>query len=163
MSSRRSSSPDPSTFFRAGVGACIVNGRGAILVLDRADVAEPAWQMPQGGIDPDERPVDALVREVREETGLDAAAYEVVAETEWLVYELPEAYWNRKVGRGQAQRWFLCRATSVEPAVRPDGEEFRAFQWVAPRELLALAAPFRRPVYQRILDAFAHALDSKEM
>jgi len=154
---------DAATFFRAGVGACIVNPAGAILVLDRADVSTPAWQMPQGGIDRGERPGEALAREVQEETGLGSAAYVVAAETDWLAYELPESYWSAKIGRGQAQRWFLCRVRSHDAAVRPDGTEFRDFQWVVPRELLALAAPFRRPLYRRVLDAFAHALESKEL
>lgn len=154
---------DAGSFFRAGVGACIVTPAGAILVLERADVREPAWQMPQGGIEPGELPGDAVAREVREETGLDRSAYAIAAETEWLVYELPQEYWNPKVGRGQAQRWFLCRLASADVTVSPDGTEFRAFRWVAPRELLDLAPPFRRALYRRVLDAFAHALESKEL
>jgi putative (di)nucleoside polyphosphate hydrolase len=163
MSTHAISTMDASSFFRAGVGACVVSPAGEILVLERGDVAEPAWQMPQGGIDPGESPIDALAREVREETGLDAGAYAIAAETEWLVYELPRDYWNPKVGRGQAQRWFLCRLASAGAAITPDGGEFRAFRWVAPRLLLDLAAPFRRALYRRVLDAFAHALESKEM
>lgn len=158
---KRAAAPD--CFFRAGVGACVVNAAGAILVLDRADVPEPAWQMPQGGIDPGETPAEALTRELHEETGLEPAAYRVAAETEWLVYELPHAYWSAKVGRGQAQRWFLCRLAATDAAVRADGREFRAFRWVAPTALLGLAAAFRRPLYRRVLDAFADALAAKEL
>lgn len=153
---------DPACFFRAGVGACIVNGAGAVLVLDRADVPQPAWQMPQGGIDPGEDAATAVAREVREETGLAPDAYRVEADTEWLAYELPRAHWSARIGRGQVQRWFLCRLSSDDVPVRPDGAEFRAFRWVAPREVLSLAAPFRRPLYQRVLGIFAGTLDRKE-
>ncbi len=140
-----------------------MDAAGAILVLDRADVPEPAWQMPQGGIDPNETPRDALLREVREETGLAPGAYRIEAETEWLAYELPEPYRNVRIGRGQAQRWFLCRMATADAAIVPDGREFRSHRWVDARTLLELAAPFRRPLYRRVLDAFAHVLDRKEM
>jgi len=150
------------TYFRAGVGACITNGHGAVLVLERADVQEPAWQMPQGGIDAGEEPAGAVIREIREETGLDPESYVALRETEWLVYELPRAYWSDKIGRGQAQRWFLFRLVDEKATVRPDGKEFRSFRWVQPSEVVALAVPFRRAVYERVLGDFATAIVRKE-
>ena len=41
---------DRTEYFRAGVGAMLIDASGNILVLKRADVTTDAWQMPQGGI-----------------------------------------------------------------------------------------------------------------
>ncbi len=141
-------------FFRAGVGAMIVNARGEILVLERVDVPG-AWQMPQGGIEAGESPRDAVMREVAEETAIPARALSMVAEApEWLAYELPASYRSRKTGLGQVQRWYLFRFTGVDDDIRPGHAEFRAWRWVTRSALLELAVEFRRPVYARLLTEF---------
>ena len=50
------------------VAAIIRNEAGQILFLVRAD--NGLWDLPAGAIDPGETPAQAVVREVREETGL---------------------------------------------------------------------------------------------
>jgi len=50
------------------VGAIIRNEAGQILFLVRAD--NGLWDIPAGAVDPGETPAQAVVREVREETGL---------------------------------------------------------------------------------------------
>lgn len=145
-----------SDYFRAGVGAMVVDAAGRILVLKRADVATGGWQMPQGGIRTGEEPEATLARELGEETGLHPSDVEVLAVCrEWLVYELPARYRNAKVGRGQAQRWFLCRLRRAPDRIRPDGVEFTACEWVGATELLRRAAPFRKPVYSRLVAEFS--------
>lgn len=142
--------------FRASVGAMLVNQAGKVLVLQRADVTGEAWQMPQGGLRRGEDLQEALQRELREETGVPSDQFSVVAVCpDWLVYELPEPYRNEKVGRGQAQKWFLCRFHGRPDAVKPDGVEFVAYEWVETARLPDLAAPFRRAVYERVLRNFA--------
>lgn len=138
-------------FFRANVGACVVDAAGRVLALRRKGVNEQAWQMPQGGIDDDESPRDAVLRELREETGLRPADVEIVAELpQWLVYELPPEYRRPKIGWGQAQKWFIFRA-QAHAHVRPDDDEFDAFDWLPAPELLARVIAFRRPVYEAVL------------
>jgi putative (di)nucleoside polyphosphate hydrolase len=107
--------------------------------------------MPQGGIDPGETSVDALYREIREETGLDRHQYSIAAETDWISYELPEQFWNEKVGRGQTQRWFLCRMDAPDASIIPDMDEFHDFRWVQPDEVVQLTVEFRQPLYRRVL------------
>jgi len=143
-------------FFRAGVGAMVLDDAGQVLVMRRKGARDGAWQLPQGGIENGEEPLAALYRELREETGLGRGDVEIVASAgEWLAYELPVEYRNAKTGRGQVQRWFLCRLRAPCEAVRPDGIEFTAAEWVAPAQLMARAAPFRLPVYRRLMAEFA--------
>ena len=110
-----------SQFFRAGVGAMIINKERNVLVCRRADIEEDQWQMPQGGIHVAEEPIHALYREVKEETGIEPALLRVLTEAkEWIAYELPPGYRSDKHGRGQVHKWFLCRFEGDDAAIRPD-------------------------------------------
>lgn len=142
-------------FFRAGVGAVVIDERRRILVLRRNGARDGKWQLPQGGIGFDEEPFDAFYRELNEETGLlsvDIALLDSVGE--WWVDEVPVEYRNAKVGWGQAHRWFLCRLLVSHEAVRPDHAEFDRADWVTTDKLLARAIEFRVPVYRRLITQF---------
>jgi putative (di)nucleoside polyphosphate hydrolase len=146
-------------FFRAGVGAVMVDDVRRILVLRRRTATDGAWQLPQGGIGFAEAPLDALHRELAEETGLLRGQVEVVASTnDWWPYELPVEYRNAKVGWGQVQRWYLCRLLAPRAAVRPDQIEFAEADWVTPDQLVARAVAFRVPIYRRLVAEFASYL-----
>jgi putative (di)nucleoside polyphosphate hydrolase len=141
--------------FRANAGAMVVDGQGRVLACDRADTADEAWQMPQGGIHRGEEPAEAVWRELAEETGLGAEHLELLAELpRWIAYELPQPWRSRKTGRGQVQKWFLFRVRGDAPVVEPDGTEFRACRWMGPEELLRSVVEFRRPVYREVFEAF---------
>jgi putative (di)nucleoside polyphosphate hydrolase len=141
-------------FFRANVGACLIDECDQVLALKRKGVAENSWQMPQGGIQEGESPRQAILRELGEEIGLGAADVEVLAERpDWLVYELPEEYRRPKVGWGQVQKWFLLRVMP-DAIVNPDGKEFEAYEWLTPTDLMPRVVPFRKPVYERVLADF---------
>jgi putative (di)nucleoside polyphosphate hydrolase len=76
--------------YRPCVGVVLTDGRGRVFAGQRADMDTPAWQMPQGGIDKGETPVEAGLRELREETGVRKRHVTVLGETaEWLPYDLP--------------------------------------------------------------------------
>ena len=139
-----------SPHFRANVVAVITDRRGRVMAFERTDL-EGQWQLPQGGIDDGERPLDAAWRELEEETGLSAAEVELVGEfPEWTAYEWPSG--PRRNGRmGQCQRWFtfLVRDESVVPT--PDGREFGDWKWVERRWLIDNVVEFRRPSYERVL------------
>lgn len=146
--------------YRPGVGIVLVNRDGRVFVGRRIDMPAgwPAWQMPQGGIDSDETPMQAALRELFEETGTDKA--EIVAETrDWLHYDLPDpiarSAWGGRF-RGQRQKWFLMRFDGQDADIdltRHDAE-FDAWKWVAPSALPRLVVDFKRDVYQALLEEF---------
>ena len=151
----------PGNFFRANVGAMIINGQGDVLVFERAD-AKGAWQMPQGGIEAGELPRDAVMREVFEETGIAPEKLELLAEVPgWLAYELPEQFRSAKTGMGQVQKWFLFRFRGKDHDIQVDAREFAAAKWVNARDLPQMTADFRRPVYQRLLEEFSPFLRNR--
>lgn len=145
----------PSRYFRAGVGAVIVDPGGRVLVLERAD-RPGAWQFPQGGLDEGETPLAAARREAEEETGIPAKALRLVGQyPELLAYELPEAAQTPRTGIGQVQYWFYFETRMVEvPLERLPPGEFRAARWTSMRNAVAGAAPFRAPLYARLARYF---------
>ena len=155
--------PDPGAY-RPCAGAMIVNPAGRVFVGQRMDSVVEAWQMPQGGIDAGEDPLTAAIREVGEETGIAPALLTLVAEApEEFFYDLPEELigklWKGK-WRGQRQRWFLFAfaGTDADIDIATAHQEFRAWRWADPAELPALIVPFKRPLYEALLVAFAEPL-----
>ena len=73
---------------RQGVGIIVLNKDNKVFVGKRKDNPIDKWQMPQGGIDSNETPLNAMKRELEEETSI--TKIEVLKEIEnWLEYELP--------------------------------------------------------------------------
>ena len=58
--------------FRAGVVAVVRRDDGLVMAFERADLPGQ-WQLPQGGLEAGESPVEAAWRELAEETGLGPA------------------------------------------------------------------------------------------
>jgi len=145
----------PAQYFRAGIGALIVNSRGLILALERADISD-AWQLPQGGLEASEEPLRAALREVGEETGISETDLERLdAYPEPLAYELPASARSEKTGRGQVQYWFLFRFHGIDNVIDvKSGGEFRSWQWMPFDSLLNSVADFRKPVYRRLAEQF---------
>lgn len=148
----------PEADYRSGVGIMLLNRSGEVLVARRIDVADEAWQMPQGGIDENEEPRDAAFRELREEIGTDKA--EIIAESKvWLRYHLPKELLGKegaKRWRGQRQKWFVMRFTGNDADINLATEhpEFSAWKWVTVTELPRLVVSFKRQVYLDLLLEF---------
>lgn len=150
--------------YRKNVGLVLMNAEGLIFAGQRIDNPGHAWQMPQGGIDAGERPKEAALRELQEETGVRPDLVEKIAKTEdWLVYDLPEeligTIWGGKY-RGQKQKWFLFRFLGQDSDVNIATEhpEFSVWRWMEPSELVEKIVPFKRAVYEQVFDSFAEHL-----
>jgi putative (di)nucleoside polyphosphate hydrolase len=159
--------------YRPCVGITLIRPGGGVFIGRRRPEAGPEhvdgpyqWQMPQGGIDPGEDPQTAAKRELYEETNVPAEALRPLGEiSDWLSYDLPPAVseraWKGRY-RGQTQRWFAYGFIGSEDLIdvtRPGGgahkAEFAAWRWASFAELPGLVIPFKRPVYERVTEAFA--------
>lgn len=144
--------------YRPGVGIVLLNQRGHALVGRRIDIAETAWQLPQGGIERGEYPSDAALRELKEELGTNDV--EIIAESKgWFTYDVPSKHmqkaWNGQ-WQGQRQKWFVMRykGSDADFNLGSNQPEFSAWQWVPLRDLPALAVHFKRDLYRNILTEF---------
>lgn len=120
--------------------------------------------MPQGGIDDGEAPIDAAIRELREETGVAEDKVRLIAEgPEELFYDLPDdmigKIWKGK-WRGQRQRWFLFgfEGTDDDIDIETPEPEFRAWRWADPADLPTMIVPFKKVLYEQVLAGFAEHL-----
>lgn len=151
--------------FRPNVAALIVNPAGALLICERWTIPG-AWQFPQGGVDAGESLEQALFREVREEVGLSARDYRILAKREGYRYLYPEPVRTKKLRKhgshGQEQTYFLCALSPDAPPVNVNqkGREFRAYRWILPIEFdLDWLPDFKRDVYREVMrDFFGVAL-----
>ena len=146
--------------YRAGVGVMLINDRREVFVGQRLDSTLEAWQMPQGGLDEGEAPEEGALRELEEETGITRDKVEVVARCpEPLHSALPPdlvgTLWGGR-WRGQRQTGFLCRflGEDVDVNLATKHPEFRAWKWADPSELPAMIVPFKRALYEKLLEAF---------
>jgi putative (di)nucleoside polyphosphate hydrolase len=140
-----------SLHFRAGTVAVVKNSTGDVLAFERADRLGQ-WQLPQGGIDAGEDPVEGAWRELEEETGLTTNQVQLVDEyPEWTVYEWPEGVKKDGNRLGQAQRWFFFQINDDNTEPKADGIEFVDWKWVQIDWLLDQVVDFRKASYQRVL------------
>ena len=150
--------------YRPAVAVMLISGKGQVWVGQRLDNALDAWQMPQGGLDPGEAPLEGAYRELEEETGIKRDLVEVIAQAKKeLLYDLPEnligKVW-KEPWRGQRQTWFLARflGTDADVDIATAEPEFRAWKWAEPAELPAMIVPFKKKLYEQVLEAFAEWL-----
>lgn len=147
--------------YRPCVGVMLANPAGHVFVGQRIDTDAPAWQMPQGGIDPGEDAQTAALRELAEETGISADQVRIIARTDTpLRYDLPPdlvpRMWNGRF-RGQEQTWILARFTGADAQIdiATAHPEFSHWRWLPPGDLEGSIVPFKREVYAAVLAEFA--------
>ena len=146
--------------YRPAVAVMLINDRKQVWVGQRLDNALDAWQMPQGGLDPGEEPLEGAFRELEEETGIRRQLVEVLAQAkEELLYDLPAdlvgKVW-KEPWRGQRQTWFLMRflGSDQDVDIQTPEPEFRAWKWAEPAELPGMIVPFKKKLYEDVLEAF---------
>tara|TARA_B100001123_G_C15270013_1_gene1009939 strand:- start:44 stop:505 length:462 start_codon:yes stop_codon:yes gene_type:complete len=149
--------------YRKCVGMMILNEKKEVLVGRRIDHPSGFWQMPQGGIDDDENPEDAVWREMLEEIGTNKAKL-IHTSNQWINYEIPletlkTLPWGKKY-IGQTQKWFLFRYLGEDQEINVDTKspEFSEWQWAKINSIVDNIVPFKRNVYAKILKEFKNFL-----
>ncbi len=154
--------------YRPCVGIALFNRDGLVFIGrrrfgDAPELVKHAWQMPQGGIDPGETPLQAAERELYEETNVRSVG--LLGESDnWLSYDIPSPLagraWKGRY-RGQRQKWLAFRFQGDESEIdveHPGGgahkPEFEAWRWETIERVPELIVPFKRAVYEEVAAAF---------
>ena len=140
---------------RLGVGIIVLNKENKVFVGKRRDNPTNKWQMPQGGVNRGENLVNAMKRELKEETSI--RSIEILKELEgWTEYELPNyllgKIWRGKY-RGQKQKWFIVRflGRDEEINLKTTHPEFIEWQWLDIENLPSVIVHFKKKVYEKLL------------
>tara|TARA_B100001029_G_scaffold169159_1_gene163804 strand:+ start:437 stop:907 length:471 start_codon:yes stop_codon:yes gene_type:complete len=140
---------------RIGVGVIVLNNENKIFVGKRKDNPINKWQMPQGGVNENENFLNAMKRELNEETSIKSI--KILKELdEWFEYELPKnllgIVWKGKF-RGQKQKWFIARFTGREDEIslKTKHPEFIEWKWIDMNELPNVIVNFKKNVYEKLL------------
>ena len=109
------------------VSAGILQGDRLLMVQEGKEEVAGMWGLPGGRVEPGERIHDAIVREIREETGLEVR---IVGLTRVVRYISMKGYHTMRFN-------FVAEPTSGE--LRVDGEEILDARWMNDEEIAALA------------------------
>lgn len=147
--------------YRKCVGMLILNNENEILVGRRLDNERGYWQMPQGGIDENENPKEAVWREMMEEIGTNNAQL-LKTSNQWVNYEIPQEILDKitwgETYIGQTQKWFIFKFLGHNSDINVEtvNPEFSEWKWMSNNKLIENAVPFKRKVYETILDEFSN-------
>ena len=115
-------------FANLAVGALAIDDAGRVPLVGQHRYAldRYSWEIPEGGVPDGESPLDGARRELREETGIEAA--------DWL--ELGRSHLSNSVSDEEAVLFLATGLTHGEAT--PDGTESLAVRWVPFDEVLAM-------------------------
>jgi 8-oxo-dGTP pyrophosphatase MutT (NUDIX family) len=122
-----------------GVGI-VVRWKGQILLCKRTD--NGLWGLPGGGIEEGEEPLDAAVRELREETGLslDREAFVYIGVS---ISEPNPAKADSKVGCGVD--YLVDLDWLIEPTIEIAEREMSDYEWIDQDDILKYATDMLYP------------------
>ena len=148
---------------RSGVGIIVLNKKNKVFVGKRKDNPGDRWQMPQGGIDVGENYIDAMKRELVEETSI--RNIKIIKQIEQTYqYQLPDnligIIWKGKF-RGQKQKWFITRflGNDNEININTKYPEFIDWKWIDPKMLPNVIVNFKKDLYLNLLKEINLVID----
>ena len=133
---------------RQGVGVIVLNQNNEVFVGKRKDNPIDKWQMPQGGIDKNESPYNAMRRELFEETSI--TSIEVLKEIEkWLEYELPPNLLGKfgkesLEGKSKSGLLFKFIGNDNEINLNTKHPEFIEWRWIDYKSLPNVIVDFKK-------------------
>ena len=140
---------------RIGVGIIVLNNQNQVFVGKRKDNPGDRWQMPQGGVDKGESYINAMKRELFEETSIKSI--KIVKEVDRIYeYELPDKLvgiiWKGKF-RGQKQKWFITKFLGNDNEINLNTKhpEFIDWKWIEPKLLPEVIVNFKKDLYLNLL------------
>lgn len=125
--------------YRQSTSAVIVDELGRILVVQKTSWQDNEWDLPGGGVDKNETPSQAIIRELSEELGCTNCKILKVSE-QIDRYEWSDELISQKIKdgqpifRGQERNQFLIKLTKGAK-ILPQEEEIKAVKWIYPREI----------------------------
>ena len=148
---------------RIGVGIIVLNNQNQVFVGKRKDNPGDRWQMPQGGVDKGESYINAMKRELFEETSIKSI--KIVKEVDRIYeYELPDKLvgiiWKGKF-RGQKQKWFITKflGNDNEINLNTKNPEFIDWKWIEPKLLPEVIVNFKKNLYLNLLAEISLVID----
>tara|TARA_Y100000590_G_C15417292_1_gene899983 strand:+ start:332 stop:811 length:480 start_codon:yes stop_codon:yes gene_type:complete len=151
--------------YRKGVGIILLNREKKVFVGKRIDFKNKFWQMPQGGINKNEKSENAVYRELYEETGIKKAKI-IFKSKKWFQYKIPlnlkKKIWKGKF-LGQKQKWFVMKFNGNEKKdinLNIHKAEFCDWKWVDFKDLEKLIVPFKKKMYKEIIKEFGTKIET---
>ena len=148
---------------RIGVGIIVLNNQNQVFVGKRKDNPGDRWQMPQGGVDIGESYINAMKRELLEETSIKNI--KIIKEIDSIYeYELPDnlvgIIWKGKF-RGQKQKWFITRFLGQDSEINLNTKypEFIEWKWLEPNKLPDVIVDFKKNLYLKLLKEINLVID----
>ena len=148
---------------RIGVGIIVLNNQNQVFVGKRKDNPGDRWQMPQGGVDKGESYINAMKRELFEETSIKSI--KIVKEVDRIYeYELPDKLvgiiWKGKF-RGQKQKWFITKFLGNDNEINLNTKhpEFIDWKWIEPKLLPEVIVNFKKNLYLNLLAEISLVID----
>ncbi len=120
--------PLPATHY-IGAGGLVLNSRGELLVVVEKvhRHRQPNYyKLPGGALLPGEHLVDGVLREVREETGIETRFVELVGFRHWHGYRF-----------GKSDIYFICRLDPLTEEIRVQESEIEMCMWMPLGDYLA--------------------------
>lgn len=152
--------------YRNCAGIVLFNDEGKVLMCARADKKGRQWQFPQGGIEENEKPEDAALRELEEETSVKSAEI-IMALNDPIAYTFPKKIKDGLAAKGkthigQKMYWFLIHFTGNDEEINVETQtpEFKEWEWtdisLAPRRIIF----FKKGVYRKVCRIFAPYIEA---